>query len=215
MIAQAKQSTRPELTVKHQRHFATAMLPTIQRIARQSFSHLDQEAKQEAVAEVVAVAFIMYVSLVRDGREAVAYATVLAEFSLRRVRSGRLAATAQNIRDVSSLFCQLNKGITVEQLDRSDRDSGQWLEVLVEDKTAGPAEIAASRIDVGDWMAALPKRDRRIAETLSIGETTGNAARKFRVSPGRVSQLRRELKDSWEQFVGEAPVAQAAVTAVT
>ena len=189
------------------------MLPTITRIAAQAFSDRDPEGRAEAVAEVVAMAFCMYVSLVRDGRDSVAYASVLARFGVRRVRSGRQAATPQNIRDVSSAFCQIRKGVTVEQLDRSDRDTGQWLEVLVEDKTAGPAEIAASRIDVGDWMAALPKRERRIAKMLAAGETTGDTARMFRVSPSRVSQCRRELKTSWEKFTVDP--RQSASTAIT
>lgn len=41
---------------------------------------------------------------------------------------------------------------------------------------------------------------------LAEGETTSVAAAKFRVSLGRIriSQLRRELRDDWERFHGEA-----------
>ena len=185
------------------------MLPSITRIARQRFDNLDAEAREEAVAEVVAVAFVLYAALVREGREAAAFPTVLAMYGVRRVRSGRRAAASQNVRDVSSAACQITKGVTVERFDQYDSSEGQWVEMLIEDKTAGPAEIAASRVDMRDWMDTLPNRDRRIAETLSIGETTGNAARKFQVSASRISQLRRELKDSWERFVDEAAVPQA------
>jgi len=38
---------------------------------------------------------------------------------------------------------------------------------------------------------------------LGSGETTKSAARKFGVTPGRISQLRQELKKAWEEFVGE------------
>ena len=44
MIAQAK-PRRPKLTAKHQQQFE-GMLPVVVRVARQSFSHLDPEAKE-------------------------------------------------------------------------------------------------------------------------------------------------------------------------
>ena len=202
-----------ELTGEHQKQFVTTMLPTITRVARQAFSDLDPEAKEEATAEVVATAFIMFVGLVRDGRESLAYPSVLGRFGVQRVRVGRPAATPRNICDVSSMHCQLNKRITAERLDRYDRDEGAWQEVLVESKTAGPAEIAGSRIDFADWLRRLSARKRRITETLATGETTNNAARQFHVTPSRISHLRRELRESWLQFIGEIPAARAVVAA--
>ena len=44
---------------------------------------------------------------------------------------------------------------------------------------------------------------RRIAEALALGHTTADVAKRFRVTPGRVSQLRRELQNSWQTFHGE------------
>ena len=79
--------------------------------------------------------------------------------------------------------------------------------MLVEDKHAGPAETAASRIDFADWLRLLPERSRRIAETLATGETTKKAAKRFRVTPGRISQLRRELQQNWQDFQGESAFA--------
>lgn len=52
---------------------------------------------------------------------------------------------------------------------------------------------------------------RAVAETLALGNTTGQVARTFDVSPGRVSQLRQEFKTSWQNFQGERPQAGAAV----
>ena len=95
MIAIPKKKRKRKVTAKHQQHFATQMLPAITRIARQNFSDLDLEAKEEATAEVVAAAFIMFVGLVERGREALAYPSVLALYGVRRVRVGRPAATPQ------------------------------------------------------------------------------------------------------------------------
>ncbi|MHC4400031.1 MAG: hypothetical protein ACYTG0_10150 [Planctomycetota bacterium] len=77
-----------------------------------------------------------------------------------------------NCRDISSEYCQRAKRVTVERLDRYDRQTGQWLEVLAEDRHAGPAETAAARIDVGDWFNRLAPRDREIATSLATGHTT-------------------------------------------
>jgi hypothetical protein len=101
----------------------------------------------------------------------------------------------------------------VERLDHFDREESQWQEIVVEDHRAGPAEIAACRIDFASWLRLLPVRRRKVALTLARGETTSEAAKKFGVTPARVSQLRLWLKESWEGFQGEAEEGQARVAA--
>ena len=103
-----------------------------------------------------------------------------------------------------SSHCQAKKGIVVERLDQYDKDEECWREILVADRTCTPAELAASRIDVPAWLATLKPRDRKIAMQLGSGENTGTAAKKFNMSAGRVSQLRRELAQSWSEFSGDA-----------
>jgi hypothetical protein len=61
-----------------------------------------------------------------------------------------------------------------------------------------------ARIDLAGWMQTLPGRNRRIAKALSLGQSTKVVASRFRVSPARVSQLRRELEASWLGYHGEA-----------
>lgn len=39
---------------------------------------------------------------------------------------------------------------------------------------------------------------------------TGDVAQRLNLSAGRVSQLRRELAESWRQFVGDEPAPEAA-----
>ena len=108
------------------------------------------------------------------------------------------------MRDVSSEYAQRSKGFAVRHLDRYDQQKQEWKEILIEDRHAGPAETAASRIDFADWLQSLPRRSRRIAETLAAGETTQRTAKRFHVSAGRISQVRRELQDAWDAFQGEA-----------
>ena len=116
-------------------------------------------------------------------------------------------------KNVLSKYCQVNKGVVVERLDRREKDDeNAWTKAVVEDTRTPPVpDIVAFRIDFADWLKSLRRRDRRVAEALSLGHTTGHVARKFRVSDGRISQLRRELAESWHRFVGDdGPAANAA-----
>ncbi len=91
----------------------------------------------------------------------------------------------------------------MQRLDHFDRQQDGWLEVLIEDRRAGPAETAASRIDFPAWLKTLSNRNRRIAWKLALGGAAGHVARRFGISDARISQLRRELERSWRAFHGE------------
>jgi hypothetical protein len=185
----------------HQDRFLE-MLPSIQQQARAAFRSEMPERQEELIAEVIANAFVAFARLVERGLIDMAYPTPLTQYAIRQVRTGRRVGAKLNVLDVSSQYAQLAKGFTVERLDRRD-EQGQWREILVEDRHAGPAETAAARIDIGDWFASLPKRSRRIAKALGNGERTKEVAKRFGVSAGRVSQVRTELKAAWELFVAE------------
>ena len=180
------------------------MLPAIETHAKVAFRDLKPEAKEEAVQEVVANATAAYARLVERGKTDLAYPSVLARFAVAQVKDGRKVGSRLNVRDISSPYCQMRKGITVERLDHYDKIAGEWLEILVEDRHATPADVAASRLDFAAWLKSLPRRYRKIATKLATGETTGRVARMFRVSAARISQLRRQLKASWDEFVGDA-----------
>jgi hypothetical protein len=186
-----------------------AMLPTIQKQVRVAFRHLDPEAREEAIQEALANAAVAYCRLFERGKVDLAYPTVLANYAVFQVKDGRKVGSRLNVRDVSSQYAQMRKGITLERLDQFDKEDQRWQEILVEDRHAGPAEVAATRMDFGAWLQSLPKRLRKVAKVLAAGETTGKAARMFRVSAGRISQLRRELQESWMGFQGEAVAVSA------
>ena len=182
-----------------------AMLPIIRSYARGAFAHRKPEARQDLIQEVIANALVAYVRLFQQGKIALAYPTVLARYGIAQVRDFRRVGAKLNIRDVLHPCCQAKKNVIVERLDRFDEEANQWGEAIVEDKTTGPAEIVAFRCDFADWLAQLSKRNRRIAESLALGNRTMDVSQRFRLSEGRVSQLRRELAASWRTFVGELP----------
>jgi hypothetical protein len=179
------------------------MLPVVQRKALFAGKDLPEEAREDFVEEVVAYAVVAFKALWDRGKPDLAYPTVLARYGIQQARIGRKVGSSLNVRDVSSEYCHWAKGVTLERLDKTAQETGEWLEILVEDRRAGPAETAAARIDVGDWFASLPPRDRRIANALAAGHTTGEVARQFQVSSGRISQMRREYFNNWREFQGD------------
>ena len=62
------------------------------------------------------------------------------------------------------------------------------------------AAQVAVRLDFPAWLRTLARRDRRLVEGMALGHRTLDLARKFRLSAGRVSQLRREFKRDWDRF---------------
>ena len=186
------------------------LLPAIEQQAVVAFRSLPPDEREDLIAEVVANAFCAYKRLVDRGMADVAYATPLACYAIKQIRSGRRVGSKLNVRDATSEYCQLAKGIRIERLDRFDPEEQGWQEIVVEDRHAGPADIAATRIDFTAWLKTLAPRLRRIAKTLAAGETTSGVARRFGVTHGRVSQIRRELMGRWDIFTADRPVTAPA-----
>jgi len=202
MIAKAKPFAR-SLTPQHWQQFL-AMRPAIVRIARRASRGRNRDAREEMTADVVAAAYVMFVRLVQRGLEHLAYPSPLGNYGVRQAKDGRKVGMKLNIRDVLSMHCQQRKGVAVERLDRWDEEENQWREAVVEDTRSAPVpDVVCFRVDFATWLAQLSRRSRRMAEFLALGNRTMDAARKFRLSASRVSQVRNELAESWRQFQGE------------
>jgi DNA-directed RNA polymerase specialized sigma24 family protein len=176
------------------------LLPRIEAYAVPAFRYLGKDDREDAVQETVAQAFLGFVVLMTRGRPELIFPTVLARYAIGRVRQGRTFGSPLNSCDVLSRPAQRRRGFAVQRLDQYDSDAGAWFEAIVEDTRTPVVDQAAFRVDFPAWLERLSRRNRRIAESLAYGHTTKAVARKFRVTPGRISQLRRELHASWEEF---------------
>jgi hypothetical protein len=180
-----------------------ALLPDIRNHIRFAFRRMQPDRREEAIQAALANALVAYIRLHELGKTDVAYASPLANYAVRQVCDGRQVGCPLNSYEVLSPYAQRKQGFTVSRLQRPDETEHTWKEIMVEDPSCTPAELAASRLEFDAWFHRLPRHKRRIASTLAAGETTCGAARKFRVTPGRVSQLRRELAENWDEFHGE------------
>ena len=136
------------------------MLPTIRRQAQICLRKIRPELRQDLIEEVIANCYVAFARLVERGKQDVAFPTALARYALAQVRTGRRVGSRLRIRDVLSHYAQFQKRFTVERLDYYDEEEECWQEVVVEDKRATPAEIAACRIDFASWLRLLPSRHR-------------------------------------------------------
>ncbi len=187
-----------------------ALLPSVRAQVRFAIRHLFGDAQEEAQQEIVATACLMFARLHRQGRAEDAAASSLVRFAVRRYRIGRRMAERTNVSDAMSPACRARRGVRVKSFVHETSVDPVWEEMLVEDRRVSPADLAASRLDFRAFMATLDRRRQQIAEMLGKGETTQDAARQLGLSPGRISQLRREFKIAWDQFVGNVTIEHAA-----
>lgn len=181
------------------------LLPSIERHARHAFRHLRPEAQEDAITEAIAAATVAYARLHELGKQDLAYPAVLAQYAARQVRSGRQVGGQMNSRDVLSRVAQRRRGFSVAHFHDVPSEQPSWEQAVLHDtRSASPADVAAFRLDFRNWLVGLPKRLREIALALAAGDRTGEVARQFGLSDGRVSQLRRALHDAWLAFQGEA-----------
>jgi hypothetical protein len=177
------------------------VLPAVRHYAGLAFRHLDSECREESIQNVVCLVCAAVASLAERNKLDVAHPSTLARYAIARTRDGRIFGCPMNCKDVSSELCQRQGRATMERLDNYDTEEDCWREILVEDRRAGPARIAGIRLDFSAWRRTLPRRARNIVDFLGIGNRSIDAASKFGVSISRVSQLRRELWESWQRFI--------------
>src|SRR5207245_3465947 len=118
---------------------------------------------------------------------------------VRRIRDGRQVGYRQNVNDLLSCYAQRHRDFTIQPLQKQAAN-GRWEDILVEDKRSTPADVAACRLDFRAWLRRLDRRQRAVALRLAAGDSTCEAARHFRLSPARISQVRKELREDWDQF---------------
>ncbi|MEO9590931.1 hypothetical protein [Rhodopirellula bahusiensis] len=92
------------------------LLPAIERHARCAFRVLDAEARDDAVAEVLANAVCAYQRLHERNELRRAFATTLAEFAIKSYWSGRRCGTSQCSHDVFSSQAKQKAGYDVRVL---------------------------------------------------------------------------------------------------
>lgn len=180
-----------------------SMLPQIERTVRYGLRNVSRHSREDAVCECIAHAYCGFISLAERGKIDLAYGTVLARYALKRLRDGRQVGSRLNSRDVMCPCAQQRHGFSV--LPIPDQCGGDWEALVLENKHSGPAEVVAVRLDFKEWLARLVPTMRKVVMFLAEGRRTSEAARRFGLSAARISQLRKQLAISWNQFQADEP----------
>jgi len=173
-----------------------ALLPDVQRRLRQAFRHRDAAAREEATADGIMHCLLAYSRLHAQGRADSATASSLAWYAAKQVRRGRTAGCRLNSQEPLALYAQRRRGFRTEPLQSGGPSERTWIDAMVQGRRSSVLDQVAARLDIAAWLATLCRRTRRIAVDLAIGGTTADVARKYGVTAGRISQLRRELAQS-------------------
>lgn len=162
--------------------------------------------KADRIAEVIGLCWRWFRRLAERNKDATQFPSALADFAVRAVRSGRRVCGQLRPNDVLSEVAQQNRGFTVEKLPDYSTLNGTPIEEALQDNTrsAVPDQVAF-RIDLPAWRRTHTQRNRRIMDDLMMGERTQDVARKYRMSAGRISQLRYQFKRDWQRFVSDLP----------
>jgi hypothetical protein len=176
------------------------LVPQIRNYAAPAFRTLRRDDHENTVQETIAQAFFLFVRLMHRGKQDPVFPTVLARFAICRVRQGRTLGTPLNSSDALSDYAQLRRSFNIDRPDQYDSRRQRRLESLIEDHRTPVIDQVWFRMDYPEWLSRLSFRRRRIAESLASGDSTNAVARQFRLCPARISQIRRELLESWEKF---------------
>lgn len=183
------------------------MMPEIQSRAGATFRHLDPEAREEAVAETLALSWKNHVHCVGQGKTV--GASSLAHYAVLGVKSGR-SLCGQSATDVQAPRTQLLRRVTVENFDvlpLGQADSGWWeRSEALEDKRLcdRPFHRVRVRHDYGAFLA-LPEvsdQERQVFQLLADGNRTSEIAGQLEVSAPRVCQVKSALGRKLRGFFG-------------
>jgi hypothetical protein len=192
-----------------------ALLPRIERHARVYFRDIKcPDRKEDRVREAVAICWQWSIRLAERGKDPTAFASVLAGFACRAIRCGRRVAGQESANDVLSERAQRRHGFRVSSLPSSVRNCHEQLyggvtsqrqqdvfeERLRENAVTPIPDQVQFKIDFRAWRSTLSERNRRLLDDLMAGEHTQDVSWRYGLTPGRVSQLRREFHADWTHF---------------
>ena len=198
--------THPASLAHLQATFLSAILPRVLAHARVYFRHLSAERKEEAAAEAVALSWAWHLRLAECGKDAAQFPSAIAKFATRAARSGRRLAGMDRSKDVLSPQARQRHGFLVSTLPEISTLSDNPLAEALHDNMQTPPDVqCAFRVDFRAWRATHNERNQQILHDLMVGERTSDVAGKYGLSPGRVSQLRREFHADWQLFCAEPP----------
>jgi RNA polymerase sigma factor (sigma-70 family) len=168
------------------------------RHVRRNSKHVDYD---DVIQELTCMALQSYTSLVQQGKEV--FYTPIMQFAIKRYQDGR-RFTGSNRTDIHAHQTQILGRAKTYPLSEFEQNGelDEW-NFMEDHRQHNAAEAAQWKIDYETWFANLAPRDQSIAKDLSYGYTTGEVAKKYKVSDGLISQYRKRYSDNWNNFIAD------------
>ena len=197
----------PGAALQHRQAAFLALLPTVESVARWHFRHVRcPDTKLDRVAEATALAWLCYLRLVRKGRDPAQFVVTFSQLVARAVNSGRRVCGQEKAKDALSPVCQRRRNFVVSPLPGGSAMVGTVFDEALIDNTRTPVpDQVQFRLDFPRWRRTLGRNRRALMDAMAAGHRTTDLAGMFNLSQGRVSQVRRELCESWRAFCGDDP----------
>jgi hypothetical protein len=194
-----------------QRTFLT-ILPRIVLHGRVCFCHLKcADRREDAIAEMVGLAWQWFLRLAQSGKDTTRFSATLARYAGRAVRSGRRLCGRERARDAMSSVAKQRHNFRISPLLAGNSLCGNVFDEALHDNTQTPVpDQVGFRVDFPCWRRSRCERDRRLIDDLMTGDSTFTAARRYGLSPARISQLRHEFMEDWLAFCGELVLPDSA-----
>lgn len=160
------------------------LFPAVRKRAKRIFANrADQE---ELIADAISLAWEFSLTAPDDATVA-----SLAYYACQKVKVRR--QFQESTRSID--------GPNPRRMDKAPRETVD-VELIPNGRKDNPADVGAMRVDFPEWLETLTDREQALLLNFLSGETTETVAKNFRLSPARISQIRRELIEHWTAFTG-------------
>jgi len=181
----------------------TQILPILSRTVPRVVNPSDCEDSEELVQDTLATAAEMLQSLEKAGRKIPAKS--VAFYSIQRAKSGRRAYQSGASDPLSPVFRTRNTSAIVPidaPLSSEGEGSGQTMNDYISSGKEDPSETALRRIDWECFLGTLPTRERQMLSCIADGWRNMDIARRFKVTPARITQMKGEIASRIKAFMG-------------
>jgi hypothetical protein len=168
----------------------TRQLPNLRRMASSKFICMTPDTRQEAIANALALTWMFIYRLFKKGRsDEPGILRSCLWYAVKQTKEGR---TPQGCPRAKDLFHVRRFGkARFEEFD-AEQFVGRFTPVF---------DQVSFRLDVPAFLDTLNSRQRNMALDLAGGMSTTEAATKYNLSPGRISQFRRLFKSLFDEFM--------------
>jgi hypothetical protein len=183
--------------------FVLHVLPAVRNCAANAFRRWNDDDREEAIAEVIALSWRHFVHALADGRDPLGFIGYIAKVNVKTVRAfTRLTGKTSGV-DPLSLRTRMDKDVTVVgQAQTLQIQQGDGFEGFLYRATGGrAANSAATTLDFDEWKAGLPAGLQEFVDYLTRQNEIADVAERFDLTPAVVQGLRDNLCDRYLAYL--------------